>query len=119
MGKARRRLGPALAALAAVALLGACASTPTVEIGRLLDDPGRWDGERVRVKGEVRESIGALGQGAYRISDGSGTLNVVNRTGSGAPREGSRVGVEGVFESLFTFGDRSQAVLLERKRFDP
>lgn len=106
-----------LPAVLAVAALAACAST--TRIGKLLDDPGRYDGKTVRVKGEVTESVGALGQGAYRISDGTGTLNVLNRTGTGAPREGARVGIEGVFESVFTFGERSQAVLLERKRFDP
>jgi hypothetical protein len=111
-----RQARPALAALAAALLLAGCAST--TRIGDLLDDPGRYDGRTVRVKGEVRESIGGFGRGAYRLSDGTGTLNVVNQSG-GAPREGARVGVEGTFRSVFTFGDRTEAVLLERDRFDP
>ncbi|MBW3660577.1 MAG: hypothetical protein KY397_02970 [Gemmatimonadetes bacterium] len=90
----------------------------TVPIGELLDDPGRYDGETVRVKGRVTESVGALGYGGYRIQDGTGTLNVVSR-GRGAPTEGARVGIEGIFHSVFTFGNRSEAVLEERDRFDP
>ncbi len=100
----------------ALLTLGACRGT--MPIGRLLDDPARYDGEKVRVRGEVTSAIGALGRGAYRINDGTGTLNVVTEDG-GAPREGARVGVEGIFQSVFTFGDQAGAVLRERRRFDP
>jgi hypothetical protein len=96
--------------------LGACRGT--MPIGDLLDDPGRYDGETVKIKGEVTGSIGALGQGAYRVDDGTGTMNVLSR-GRGAPREGAEVGVEGEFRSVFTLGDASQAVILEDRRFDP
>lgn len=113
-GVARRVVIAALAGFAAVAL--ACRGTTPIR--DLIDDPGRWDGETVRVKGEVTQSYGAIGRGAYRIDDGTGEINVVNRTG-GAPREGARVGIEGVFHSVFTFGDRSEAVIVEEDRFDP
>jgi hypothetical protein len=56
--------------------------------------------------------------GAYRINDGTGTMNVVSQ-GLGAPREGAEVGVEGTFRSVFTFGDESGAVIMEKDRFDP
>jgi hypothetical protein len=52
------------------------------------------------------------------VDDGTGKLPVVSEQG-GSPREGARVGIEGIFRSVFTFGDRSGAVLLERNRFDP
>jgi hypothetical protein len=45
-------------------------------------------------------------------------MNVLSR-GGGAPREGAEVGVEGEFRSVFTFGDTSQAVIMEERRFDP
>lgn len=114
------RLEAAVRVLLPIALLGllAGACRGTVPIGDLLADPGRYDGETVRVEGRVDETIGALGYGAYRIDDGTGTLNVVSRRG-GAPAEGARVGIEGVFQSVFTFGDRTEAVLEERSRFDP
>lgn len=102
-------------ALLALGLIGCRGTMP---IGDLLDDPGRYDGETVKIKGEVRESVGALGQGAYRVDDGTGIMNVLSR-GGGAPREGAEVGVEGEFRSVFTFGDTSQAVIMEERRFDP
>lgn len=107
-----------LALLLAACLLSLTACRGTMPIGRLLDDPSRYDGERVRVKGEVTSAVGALGRGAYRVNDGTGTLNVVSESG-GAPREGATVGIEGVFQSVFTIGGRSEAVLMERDRFDP
>ncbi len=116
-GVARRRPARSLWAAAAL-ILAMTACRGTMPIGRLLEDPGRYDGETVKVKGEVTGAVGALGRGAYRLSDGTGTLNVVSRSG-GAPREGAKVGVEGEFRSLFTFGDQSGAVLLERSRFEP
>lgn len=110
---------PAATALLVSALFTLAACRGTVPIRDLLDDPGRYDGERVRVEGRVTGfSFGALGRGAFQVDDGTGTLPVVTRTG-GSPREGARVGIEGIFQSVFTFGDRSAAVLLERDRFDP
>ena len=97
---------------------GLTACRGTMSIGELLDDPGRYDGETVKIKGEVTGSVGALGQGAYRLSDGTGIMNVLSR-GGGALREGAEVGVEGEFRSVFTLGDASQAVILEERRFDP
>ncbi|HJU86960.1 MAG TPA: OB-fold nucleic acid binding domain-containing protein [Gemmatimonadota bacterium] len=110
---------PAATVLFASALFLLAACRGTVPIGDLLDDPGRYDGERVRVEGRVTGfSFGALGRGAFQVDDGTGTLPVVSERGA-TPREGARVGIEGIFRSVFTFGDRSGAVLLERDRFDP
>lgn len=104
------------AALGVAVVAGACRGTTPIR--DLLDDPGRYDGETVRVEGRVSGAVGALGRGAYRVNDGTGSLNVVSETG-GAPREGAEVGVEGTFRSVFTFADRSEAVLVEERRFDP
>ncbi len=110
---------PAATVLLAFALFLLAACRGTVPIRELLDDPGRYDGERVRVEGRVTGfSFGALGRGAFQVDDGTGTLPVVTESG-GSPREGARVGIEGIFRSVFTFGDRSGAVLMERDRFDP
>jgi hypothetical protein len=103
-----------LAALAgALLLLAGCAGvTP---IGELLDNPAKYDGKTVRVEGEVRESAGGLGLGAYQVRDDTGTLTVVSETG-GPPRSGSKIGVKGRFEALLTLGARSLAVLREESR---
>ena len=94
-------------------LLAGCAGvTP---IGELLDNPARYDGKTVRVEGEVKESAGGLGLGAYQVRDNTGTLTVVSEKG-GPPRSGSKVGVKGRFEALITLGSRSLAVLREESR---
>ena len=84
---------PAATFLLAFALFLLAACRGTVPIRDLLDDPGRYDGERVRVEGRVTGfSFGALGRGAFQVDDGTGTLPVVTQTG-GSPREGARVGI--------------------------
>jgi hypothetical protein len=103
-----------LAALTgALLLLAGCAGvTP---IGELLDNPAKYDGKTVRVEGEVKESAGGLGLGAYQVRDETGTLTVVSETG-GPPRTGSKIGVKGRFEALITLGSKSLAVLREESR---
>jgi hypothetical protein len=107
----------AFAPLAGVLLvLAGCAGvTP---IGELLDNPARYDGKTVRVEGEVKESAGGLGLGAYQVRDNTGTLTVVSEKG-GPPRSGSKVGVKGRFEALITLGSKSLAVLREESRDTP
>ena len=113
----RARRTTALATFAgAVLMLSGCAGvTP---IGELLDNPARYDGKSVRVQGEVKESAGGLGLGAYQVRDNTGTLTVVSDKG-GPPRSGSKIGVRGRFEALITLGSRSLAVLREESRDSP
>lgn len=111
------RLTLAAAGMFAALALAGCKGGAT-EIKTLLDDPSRFDKTTVRVAGTVGKSIGVLGYGAYEISDGTGTLPVVAQ-GGGAPREGAEVGVEGEFRAAFTLGERTAAVLMEKKRYTP
>lgn len=91
----------------------------TLSIGELLDDPGQYDGERVRVVGEVTEAAGVLGRGAYRLSDDTGTIVVISRQGEGVPRQGARVRVDGWFRPALTFGAETVAALEEVDRGRP
>ena len=107
------RLAPFVGALF---LLAGCASvTP---IGELLDNSSKYNGKTVRIEGEVKGSAGALGRGAYQVSDRTGTLTVISEVGS-PPRTGARVGVKGIFEALATLGEKSLAVLREQSRSSP
>jgi len=103
-------------AILAIALSG-CKVTAT-PIRTLLDDPGRFDGQTVRISGTVEEGVGVLGYGTYKVNDGTGTLWVVSK-GGGAPRTGAQTGVEGEFRSAFTLGDQTAAVLMESRRYTP
>ena len=108
-----RRYAALLSSAGALLLLAGCAGvTP---IGELLDNPARYDGKTVRVQGEVKESAGGLGLGAYQVKDNTGTLTVVSEH-AGPPRSGSKVGVRGRFEALITLGTKSLAVLREESR---
>ena len=98
----------------ALVLLAGCASvTP---IGELLQNSSKYNGKEVRIKGEVKESAGLLGRGAYQVKDGTGTLTVISET-SAPPPSGSTIGVKGVFQALLTLGSKSLAVLREKSRF--
>jgi hypothetical protein len=106
-------------ALATLGLLLLAACPEVKPIKELLDDPARFDGKTVSIAGEVTEAVGVLGYGAYQVKDATGTLTVVNETGSGAPRVRAKVGVEGTFRSAFTLGTKSVAVLMEKRRKTP
>lgn len=101
---------------ATLTILAGCASvTP---IGDLLDNPARYNGKVVRIEGEVRESVGGFGLGGYQVRDATGTLPVLSEQ-AGPPRTGTRIGVKGKFEALFTIGAKSLAVLREESRWVP
>lgn len=106
-------------ALATISLVLLAACPGARPIKELLDDPSRFDGKTVRIAGEVKQSIGALGVGAYQVNDGTGTITVVSKAGNGTPRVGAKVGVEGEFRSAFTLGSMTVAGLLEHKRRSP
>ena len=109
-----RRLVRRTTLAVAIALVAGCASvTP---IGELLQNSSKYNGKEVRIKGEVEESAGLLGKGAYQVKDGTGTLTVISET-SAPPPSGSTIGVKGVFQALLTFGSKSLAVLKEHSRF--
>jgi hypothetical protein len=101
---------------AALFLLAGCASvTP---IGHLLDNPAQYDGKTVRIQGEVKESAGGLGVGAYQVRDTTGAITVVSERG-GPPRTGAKIGVKGMFQALVTLGSKSLAVIREESRSLP
>ena len=109
-----RRASSSACVLAALALLAGCAGvTP---IGDLLQNSSKYNGKTVKVKGQVGESAGVLGRGGYELTDKTGTITVITETAAPPPK-GDTTGVKGVFQSLFTLGSKSLAVLQEQSRF--
>ena len=106
MPRARRWTGLLGVAAAIALIVGAC-NEKTTKIKDLLADPGKYDGQTVRIDG--------LGYGAYELNDGTGTLPVVTESG-GAPARGAKVGVEGTFHAAYTLGVESRAVVVEKHR---
>jgi hypothetical protein len=111
----RRSARPLSRAALAGALLFLAGCAGVTPIGELLDNPAKYDGKKVSVQGEVKESAGGLGLGAYQVKDDTGTLTVVSESG-GPPRSGSKISVKGTFQALITLGARSLAVLREESR---
>src|SRR5258705_13547107 len=97
-----KKIGAASFVLATVLLLTACPSQTT--ISKINADPARYHNKEVAIVGTVRDSYGALGQGAYEIDDGTGRLWVVTK--GGVPSRGARVGVKGHVYKGFNFGGR-------------
>jgi hypothetical protein len=77
--------------LASVVLFTGCPQQTT--INRLNGDPERFRNKEVLIVGEVTNSFGALGRGAYEISDETGKIWVV--TERSVPSKGARVGAVG------------------------
>ena len=104
-----KKVGAASLLLTAVFLLTACPSQTT--ISKINADPARYRNKEVSIAGTVRDSYGALGQGAYEIDDGTGRLWVVTRRG--VPSRGARVGATGHIYTGFNFGGRNYGTVLE------
>jgi GW (Gly-Tryp) dipeptide domain len=102
----RMRMHPLMwAAALAVALVFQAACNNT-QIGQLTSNPGKYQGRTVNVAGQVTTAFGLLGEGAYQIEDGTGSIWVISE-GFGVPGKGLRVQVTGAYESGATIGSRS------------
>jgi hypothetical protein len=104
-----KKVGPASLLLAAVLFLTACPSQTT--ISKINADPGRYRNKEVAIVGNVTDSYGVLGNGAYEIDDGTGRLWVVTRRG--VPSRGARVGAKGRVYTGFNWGGRNFGTVLE------
>ena len=104
-----RRVRASSMLMAVVFLLTACPSQTT--ISKINADPGRYRDKEVGIVGNVTDSYGVLGNGAYEIDDGTGRLWVVTKRG--VPARGSRVGAKGRVYTGFNFGGRNFGTVLE------
>jgi len=104
-----KKVGVASLVLVGALLLTACPNQ--VSISRLNADPGRYRNKEVAIVGNVTDSYGVLGNGAYELDDGTGRIWVVTRRG--VPSRGARVGAKGRVYTGFSFGGRSFGTVLE------
>ena len=79
-----------LALLPLALFLAGCGST---KIGRILNDPSRYQNRGVTVEGRVTNVVGAFVAGVYQVDDGTGKIYVVSTRG--VPNRDARVRVEG------------------------
>jgi hypothetical protein len=102
------RLRIALAASLLAALGCRIGATPIREI---LDEPGRFDGRRATVAGEVVDSANLLVLKFYKVRDATGTIAVV--TPKAVPKPGARVRATGTVHQAFALGKDQLTVLVE------
>ncbi len=107
----KTRLALYMLVIVSVALV-ACG---TVKISEINADPSRFANKEVSIAGEVVNSIGALGQGAYEMDDGTGRLWVLSE-GFGVPGKGARVRVTGRVQTGVTFDERSFGTVLRQTK---
>ncbi len=95
--------------LAWALLLTACAGD--VKIADINRDPARYANRDVSITGTAVQAVGALGQGAFELDDGTGRLWVISE-GFGVPSQGARVRVTGRVQQGVTFVGRSFGTVL-------
>ena len=104
----------AVAGILLLTSLVLCGCSQKVKIEDILADPSRWARKTVRIEGTVQNSVGAIGRGAYEVSDDTDTIWVISS--SGVPSRGALVAVEGrVFQGAQFLG-QSYGVALREKR---
>lgn len=87
----------------------------SVTIADINKDPGRFAGKEVTIQGTASDSFGAMGNGVFRVDDGTGNMWVFSQN-YGVPGGGSKVAVTGRVEQGFSFGGRSFAVILRETK---
>jgi hypothetical protein len=105
----KNRILASILIFASSALFIACPQQTT--INQINGDPARYRGKEVIIVGTVTNSFGALGQGAYELSDETGKIWVI--TQRGVPSKGARVGAVGRYINGLNFSGRNLASALE------
>jgi hypothetical protein len=99
----------------AAAILALAGCPPSVSIADINKDPGRYAGKEVTISGTASDSFGAMGNGIFRMDDGTGSMWVFSQN-FGVPGSGNKVAVTGRVEQGFSFGGRSYAVILRETK---
>lgn len=80
-------------------------------VAELLDDPGRWVGNSVRVTGQVGHRVAVLGYGGFTLRDRAGSQILV--LGAATPASiGQTTTVTGKFVTAFAVMDLTMPVIL-------
>jgi hypothetical protein len=104
-----KRIFASLIFLVCTVLLTACPQQTSVN--HINGDPARYRGKEVLIVGTVTNSYGALGPGAYELSDDTGKIWVL--TERGVPTKGARVGAIGKYINGVVWGGRNYGSALQ------
>ena len=104
-----KRMGLISLVIIGAVFLTACPEKET--ISRINADPGRYRNKEVAIVGNVTDSYGVLGNGAYEVDDGTGRIWVV--TTRGVPSRGARVGAKGKLYTGLAIQGRSFGTVIQ------
>jgi hypothetical protein len=96
--------------LLTTALIFSACPTKT-SINQINGDPARYRGKDVLVTGEVTNSFGVTGIGAYELNDGTGKIWVL--TERGVPSKGAQVGAVGKYVQGINWHGRNYGSALQ------
>jgi hypothetical protein len=102
-----------VAILITALLLTACPPSPS--IAEIEHNPGKYAGKEIVVHGNVEQTAGLLGSGAYRLNDGTGTIWVLSQS-FGVPGRGANVRVTGTLVQGASLGGRNFGLALRQTR---
>ena len=107
----RRGLGVVLW-LCAVCLLAGCSGP--IAIGKIIQDPRKYDGKTVTVEGMVSDRQSLVVIKYYSLTDKTGKITVV--TERALPQDGLTARVKGTVHEALSIGDKSLLVLKENPK---
>jgi hypothetical protein len=113
MDRTRRILAAMALAGMMMAVVAGCTTSTTIR--KIQNDPGKFYGKEVGIKGRVTSSFGALGQGVYQVDDGTGKMWVLSE-GYGVPGKDADVKVVGRLVDSVSFGGRNFATALRQTK---
>lgn len=93
-------------------LIGCSARTSIADINR---DPGRFSGKDITISGQASDSMGAFGNGVFRVDDGTGQIWVFSQN-FGVPGNGAKVSVTGQVQQGFSVGGRTYGVVFRQTK---
>ncbi len=110
MLKTSSRVVAAVLLIAGTLFLAGCPERTS--IGKIANDPSRYNGKEVAIAGRVTNSFGALGTGVFEIDDGTGRMWVFSEK-YGVPGRGeNKIAVVGRIEQGVTLGGRHFALVM-------
>jgi len=108
----RRYSNIIVGALIVISIMVSCGCIGGDKIGDITSNPSQYEGKTVKIKGTVIDtfSVPLVSQGAYQVSDGTGSIWVV--TTRGVPAEGEKITIEGTVRPAFKIADQSFGLVI-------
>jgi hypothetical protein len=81
---------------------------------KIVENPRDYDGKKVTVSGEVRETFSLIIVKYFIVADRTGEITVI--TSRPLPKEGTKIRVKGVVNETFSLGQTQTVVIVEEEK---